>query len=140
MLGAQIEERDHSHARHDVSAAGGVGVGLLLEVAVDGGADVERARFDPEGVDDALGVRERVGARRAVGHPDADHVLRAEGAGGERRDDRGIDAAGHADDGFLETASVELVLQERDEPGFEQGGVDFERRRRAAGEIAAGDY
>src|ERR1035437_3334501 len=98
----------------------------------------EQAAAIPVAASTALqGLRDR--ARLQPGQQiliNGDHVLGAERTRGERGDDRGIDAAGDTDHGSLETASAELVLQERDEPRLEKRGIDLERRRRAAGEIA----
>jgi hypothetical protein len=127
----QVEEHDHARAGHHVAAPRAVGVGLVGEVAVDGGGDVDGAGVEAEGVDDELRVGERLGARGAVGHAHREHVGRAEGARREVGGHRGVDAAREADHARGEAAAGELVADELDEPALGEGGVDVERRREA---------
>ena len=88
VFGREIEQRDHSHSRHHVTTACRIGIGLVAQVAVDGGADVDGSALDPERVDHELGVLEALLARRAIRHPNAEHVSGAERLGGQIRGNR----------------------------------------------------
>src|SRR5205814_4349172 len=111
-----VEEHDHPLARHHVSAARRICVLLVCQVAINGWRDVDRPRLYPELVDDELGVSERVGIRRAIGHAERDYVLRPECLCGQESGNRRIDSARETDDCFLEGASLDFFAQKRNEP------------------------
>ena len=101
--------------------------------AVHRGADVHRPGLDAERVDHQLGVLQALRARGAVGHPDADDVLRAERLRGEERDQRAVHPARESDHHLLEPpAALDLVPEELDQPAPGQLGVDLQRGRGAS--------
>src|SRR5687768_2731565 len=127
--GGQIEERDHAHPRHDIAEASERHwVADRGGDAVDAGADVDGPHLDAERLRDQLGVREALGRRRAVRHPDPDDIVRPQRLGGEIRNERAVHAARKADHTPGEAAPAdELVTKEFDQPAAGERGFDGKR-------------
>ena len=139
MRGREVEQRDHPHPRHDVAPP------RRARRPADGarepvhrGADVHRARSDAERVDDQLRVVQTLRARRAVRHPDAEHVLAARAP---RR--RGTPPAScrrrrrARSPPARSRGAAHLVADELDQPAAGERGVDRRADRRRRGPAPA---
>src|SRR5438067_1973608 len=126
MLRREIEQRYHAHARHHVAPAPRVGLRHVREVSVDGWRDVDRLGTDTQSIDHQLGVLETRRAGRAIRHPYAKDVLRAERAGREIGRYGGVHATRYADHRRVKAPLAHLLADELREPISREAGVDRE--------------
>ena len=128
VLRREIEQHDHALACHHVAAARGIGTPVFLhlgQVAVHRRGDIDRQRLDAELVDHELRVLQTLGGRRLVGHPDADHVLLAEGLDRKKRRERRVHASRQPDNPLGEPAAAhDFVLEKRNQPAAREIGID----------------
>ena len=122
-----VEQHEHAHARHHVAFAARVGVGRVAQVAVDRVGDLDRLAVDAERVDHALRVGERARARRAVRHADRVHVLRAQRARAQVRDQRAVDPARQAEDRACRSRAARRISSRRN--ASSQRAVSADRSR-----------
>ena len=100
--------------------------------------DVDGRDWDAERIDDELRVLQAVGARRAIRHSHADHVLGTQRAGGEIG---AVTAESTPPDiptmARVKSAARELIANELDEPLLDEWRIDRQRRRAPTGPCGA---
>ena len=107
-----------------------------LEVGVHHGADVHELAGAAEPAHDLLGVGARVGRRGPIGQQDGQQPLGADGLRHEVGDERGVDAAGEAEERLLEAGLAQLGADELADDAARGVRVDGQLRRQLEGRLA----